>query len=1069
CPAGQFKLGSGSGPCSPCPESSHTGETGAASCMCRPGYYRALTDSLDSPCTRPPSAPRNLFPQINDTSLTLEWSEPLDSGGRSDLSYSIQCSVCATPAGPCTACGEGVSYRPSQTGIRLRRVGVWGLRPHTTYTFSVQALNGVSTLSQQGPAGESINITTGRNVPVLVSGISKRTATESSLTLHWAIPVQPPYSILQYQLRYCEKERGADEHWCRYKESDSNQVVLSDLRRATQYEVQVRARTQAGYSSFSPAKSFRTLPDEDDSSSPLLVTGVLIAMGMLLLITVIGIAIYCIRKQNRLKDPELSDKNGQYLMGQGVKVYIDPFTYEDPNEAVREFAKEIDVSCVKIEEVIGAANSNKPNILQPVSNKPNILQPTTNNLNILQPTTNKPNILQPTILQPTTNKLNILQRTTNKPTINKLNILQPTTNKPNVLQPTTNKPNILQPTTNKPTINKLNVFQPTTNKPNVLQPTTNKPTVLQPTTNKSKYVQPTTNKPNVLQPTTNKPTVLQPTTNKPNILQPTTNKPTINKLNVFQPTTNKPNILQPTTNKLNILQPTILQPTTNKPNILQPTTNKLNILQPTTNKPNVLQPTILQPTTNKPNVLQPTTNKPIILQPTTNKPNILQPTTNKLNILQPTTNKPNVFQFTSNKPNILQPTTNKPNVLQPTTNKPNVLQPTTNKPNILQPTTNKPNVLQPTTNKPNILQPTTNKPNGEFGEVCRGRLRIPGKKENYVAIKTLKGGYTDKQRRDFLSEASIMGQFQHPNIIHLEGIITASCPVMIITEFMENGALDSFLRLNDGQFTPIQLVGMLRGIASGMKYLSEMSYVHRDLAARNILVNSNLVCKVSDFGLSRFLQENSSDPTYTSSLGGKIPIRWTAPEAIAFRKFTSASDVWSYGIVMWEVMSFGERPYWDMSNQDVINAIEQDYRLPPPPECPTHLHQLMLDCWQKERTARPRFNNIVSALDKLIRNPASLKIIAQEGAGPSHPLLDQRSPPTPASCSSVGEWLRAIKMERYEESFLQAGYTSVQLLAHLNTEDLLRLGVTLAGHQKKILSSIQALRVQNKTPNNILY
>lgn len=85
---------------------------------------------------------------------------------------------------------------------------------------------------------------------------------------------------------------------------------------------------------------------------------------------------------------------------------------------------------------------------------------------------------------------------------------------------------------------------------------------------------------------------------------------------------------------------------------------------------------------------------------------------------------------------------------------------------------------------------------GEFGEVCRGRLKIPGKKENYVAIKTLKGGYTEKQRRDFLSEASIMGQFQHPNIIHLEGIITASCPVMILTEFMENGALDSFLRVS---------------------------------------------------------------------------------------------------------------------------------------------------------------------------------------------------------------------------------------------------------------------------------
>uniref|UniRef100_A0A673MXG3 receptor protein-tyrosine kinase n=1 Tax=Sinocyclocheilus rhinocerous TaxID=307959 RepID=A0A673MXG3_9TELE len=592
CPVGHFKMRSGPGPCSVCPDSSHTGETGSASCMCRPGFYRAPADSPDTPCTRAYSSSLELqiLPSLNPTK----------------------------PAG---------SYL-------IRKL----LRP------------------------------------------------------------------LNYQY-WCENS-------CHYMESSINEVVLSDLRRATQYEVQVRARTLAGYGSFSQAVVFRTLPDEDDSSSPLLVTGILIALGMLLLIIVIAAAIYCIRKQSHFKDAETSDKNGQYLMGHGVKVYIDPFTYEDPNEAVREFAKEIDVSCVKIEEVIGA---------------------------------------------------------------------------------------------------------------------------------------------------------------------------------------------------------------------------------------------------------------------------------------------------------------------------------------------------------------------GEFGEVCRGRLRIPGKKENYVAIKTLKGGYTDKQRRDFLSEASIMGQFQHPNIIHLEGIITASCPVMILTEFMENGALDSFLRLNDGQFTPIQLVGMLRGIASGMKYLSEMSYVHRDLAARNILVNSNLVCKVSDFGLSRFLQENSSDPTYTSSLGGKIPIRWTAPEAIAFRKFTSASDVWSYGIVMWEVMSFGERPYWDMSNQDVINAIEQDYRLPPPPDCPTHLHQLMLDCWQKERTARPRFSNIVSALDKLIRNPASLKITAQEGAGPSHPLLDQRSPLTPASCGTVADWLRAIKMERYEESFLQAGYTSMQLLAHITTEDLLRLGITLAGHQKKILSSIESLGIQNQTPGNVLY
>uniref|UniRef100_G3U210 Ephrin type-B receptor 1 n=1 Tax=Loxodonta africana TaxID=9785 RepID=G3U210_LOXAF len=348
---------------------------------------------------------------------------------------------------------------------------------------------------------------------------------------------------------------------------------------------------------------------------------------------------------------------------------------------------------------------------------------------------------------------------------------------------------------------------------------------------------------------------------------------------------------------------------------------------------------------------------------------------------------------------------------------------------------------------------------GEFGEVYKGRLKLPGKREIYVAIKTLKAGYSEKQRRDFLSEASIMGQFDHPNIIRLEGVVTKSRPVMIITEFMENGALDSFLRQNDGQFTVIQLVGMLRGIAAGMKYLAEMNYVHRDLAARNILVNSNLVCKVSDFGLSRYLQDDTSDPTYTSSLGGKIPVRWTAPEAIAYRKFTSASDVWSYGIVMWEVMSFGERPYWDMSNQDVINAIEQDYRLPPPMDCPAALHQLMLDCWQKDRNSRPRFAEIVNTLDKMIRNPASLKTVATITAVPSQPLLD-RSIPDFTAFTTVDDWLSAIKMVQYRDSFLTAGFTSLQLVTQMTSEDLLRIGVTLAGHQKKILNSIHSMRVQ---------
>ncbi|XP_070367069.1 ephrin type-A receptor 2 isoform X2 [Equus asinus] len=360
---------------------------------------------------------------------------------------------------------------------------------------------------------------------------------------------------------------------------------------------------------------------------------------------------------------------------------------------------------------------------------------------------------------------------------------------------------------------------------------------------------------------------------------------------------------------------------------------------------------------------------------------------------------------------------------------------------------------------------------GEFGEVYKGTLKVSGKKEVPVAIKTLKAGYTEKQRVDFLSEASIMGQFSHHNIIRLEGVVSkceawcqrwgwetlrdlthcggwrgaahwgnrigplsvavpnpphlchlstpvaislplcpplADKPMMIITEYMENGALDKFLREKDGEFSVLQLVGMLRGIAAGMKYLANMNYVHRDLAARNILVNSNLVCKVSDFGLSRVL-EDDPEATYTTS-GGKIPIRWTAPEAISYRKFTSASDVWSYGIVMWEVMTYGERPYWELSNHEVMKAINDGFRLPTPMDCPSAIYQLMMQCWQQERARRPKFADIVSILDKLIRAPDSLKT-----------------------------------------------------LADFDPRDIKRIGVRLPGHQKRIAYSLLGLKDQVNT------
>uniref|UniRef100_A0A3P9CR89 receptor protein-tyrosine kinase n=1 Tax=Maylandia zebra TaxID=106582 RepID=A0A3P9CR89_9CICH len=633
CVTGFFKAAQGDHKCLQCPINSRTTSEGATNCVCRNGYYRTESDPPQMPCTTVPSAPQNVISIVNETSLILEWSPPKESGGREDVVYNIICKSCGRGRSGCTRCGDNVQFIPRQLGLTNTRVHISDLMAHTQYTFEIQAVNGVSDQSPYSPQYTSVNITT--NQAVLTS----------------VLPDQPNGVILDYELQYYEKVH----------QSQTNTAVIRGLRPGTIYVFQVRARTVAGFGRFSgkiavfyEINVFSRLDvaknDRKKSSFP-------VSSRFSFCIYICCCFFYF--------SVEVSP---------GMKIYIDPFTYEDPNEAVREFAKEIDISCVKIEQVIGA---------------------------------------------------------------------------------------------------------------------------------------------------------------------------------------------------------------------------------------------------------------------------------------------------------------------------------------------------------------------GEFGEVCSGNLRQPGKREILVAIKTLKAGYTERQRRDFLSEASIMGQFDHPNIIHLEGVVTKSSPVMIITEFMENGSLDSFLRQNDGQFTVIQLVGMLRGIAAGMKYLCDMNYVHRDLAARNILVNSNLVCKVSDFGLSRFLEEDTSDPTYTS--GGKIPIRWTAPEAIQYRKFTSSSDCWSYGIVMWEVMSYGERPYWDMSNQDVINAIEQDYRLPPPMDCPSALHQLMLDCWQKDRNNRPKFSQIVSTLDKMIRNPNSLKAMTPLSSSVHLALLD-RSTPDFSSFSTIDEWLDAIKMGQYKENFTSEGFTSFDVVSQMTME-----------------------------------
>ncbi|XP_060716649.1 ephrin type-A receptor 6 [Tachysurus vachellii] len=705
CKVGFYKAFAGNIKCSKCPPHSLSHSEASALCHCEKGYYRAGKDPPSTACTRPPSPPRNVVYIMNETALFLQWAPPSDTGGRKDLTYNVMCQRCSVEGQSCQPCDSDVRFVPPPVGLTRTSVAVQDLVANANYTFQIEAVNGVSGMGRAVRQMANITVSTAQAGPSLVAAVKKDWVTQSTIALSWQEAEQPHPAILDYEIKYYEKEQEQLSYSSTRTKVPS--TIVMGLKPSTAYVFHIRARTATGYSSYSSKFEFTTGDDDSEEASDqgqvlVIVTAAVGGFSLLVILTlfllITGRCQWYIKSKMKPQDKRRTQYQNGHVPFPGIKTYVDPDTYEDPTQAIHDFAKEIDPSRIRIERVIGA---------------------------------------------------------------------------------------------------------------------------------------------------------------------------------------------------------------------------------------------------------------------------------------------------------------------------------------------------------------------GEFGEVCSGRLRTPGKKEIPVAIKTLKGGYTERQRRDFLREASIMGQFDNPNIIRLEGVVTKSRPVMIVVEYMENGSLDSFLRKHDGHFTIIQLVGMLRGIASGMMYLSDIGYVHRDLAARNILVDDNLVCKVSDFGLSRVL-EDDPEASYTTT-GGKIPIRWTAPEAIQYRKFSSASDVWSYGIVMWEVMSYGERPYWEMSNQDVILSIEEGYRLPAPMGCPVALHQLMVHCWQKERSRRPRFHDILTFLDKLIRNPSSLLTLVEDVH--SLPESPEELPDYPLFIS-IGDWLDSIKMSQYKSNFLAAGFTTIDSISSMSIDDIRRIGVSLIGHQRRIVSSIQTLRLQ---------
>lgn len=243
---------------------------------------------------------------------------------------------------------------------------------------------------------------------------------------------------------------------------------------------------------------------------------------------------------------------------------------------------------------------------------------------------------------------------------------------------------------------------------------------------------------------------------------------------------------------------------------------------------------------------------------------------------------------------------------------------------------------------------------GNFGEVWEGVWNGT----TQVAIKTLKAGTMEVD--DFIKEAQVMKKLTHPNLLQLFAVCTLEEPIFIVTELMKHGSLQEYLRRGDGRYATLhQCIDMIAQIASGMAYLEEHSYIHRDLAARNILVGEGMVCKVADFGLARVIKEDIYNPRE----GTKFPIKWTAPEAALYNRYTIKSDVWSYGVLMYEIMTKGAMPYPGMTNKEVLEKVEGGYRMPKPDGCPDALFNIMLSTWNQDAEKRPTFEYLKNTLE----------------------------------------------------------------------------------------------------------